>query len=77
MLALYRELLALRRHPTDVLAYLRGDGDERSLVLLNFGILPRPVDLTSLLGPESSAVPLLRTRTDGPSGVAEGPSSST
>jgi alpha-glucosidase len=89
MLALYRDLLALRRSrpslragaqefldaPADVLAYLRRDGDECSLVVLNFASRPQWVDIPALVGPDWSAEPVLRTTTEllpGTAGVPGG-----
>jgi glycosidase len=59
MLHLYRSLLAARRAspalrrgtlrlldaPGDLLAYERADGDDRRLVLVNFGEVPTAMDL--------------------------------
>ncbi|WP_433336699.1 alpha-amylase family glycosyl hydrolase [Spirillospora sp. CA-294931] len=68
MLGLYRGLLELRRArpslragdqafldaPRDVIAYLRTDGAERSLVVLNFAKADRPLDLSPLPGDDRS-----------------------
>ncbi|TQM45904.1 alpha-amylase family glycosyl hydrolase [Pseudonocardia cypriaca] len=76
MLALYRTLLALRRArpslrtgsqafldgPPDVLAYVRAEAGERTLVILNLCATPRRLDVTALSG--SSSAPLLLASTD-------------
>jgi alpha-glucosidase len=68
ILHLYRRLLALRRHSRslregtwtplgvigNVLMYARGDGPERLVVLLNFGLEPATVALPALLDPAAS-----------------------
>jgi alpha-glucosidase len=67
MLTLYRALLALRRErpslrsgaqefldsPPDVLAYVRTQDAERSLVVLNFGASPRVLDVAGMAGHSS------------------------
>jgi alpha-glucosidase len=77
MLALYRTLLALRRArpslhagsqafldaPPDVLAYIRVEGRECSLVIFNFAATTRRLDVAALLGDGSSATPLLLAST--------------
>ncbi|TWF81154.1 alpha-glucosidase [Pseudonocardia hierapolitana] len=82
MLALYRTLLTLRRErpslhagsqafldaPQDVLAYLRAEGRERSLVILNFAATTRRLDVAPLLGDGSSATPLLLASTSDAAG---------
>jgi alpha-glucosidase len=76
MLTLYRRLLALRRArpslrtghqtfldgPRDVLAYVRTEARERTLVLLNFRATTHRLDVTALLGAPSA--PRLLASTD-------------
>ena len=83
VLHLHRALLRLRRArpslrrgsqvfldaPDDVLAYLRSDGDERSLVLLALTPEPRSVDVGALLGSGRVADLLLATSPDAGPGV--------
>ncbi len=75
-LTLYRSLLALRRArpslrtgrqafldgPRDVLAYVRTEDGERTLVLLNFGATAHRLDVTALLG--TPCAPRLLASTD-------------
>jgi alpha-glucosidase len=77
MLTLYRGLLSLRRTrpslragsqvfldaPPEVLAYLRTEEGERSLVVLNFADTTCSLDIASLLGGGCSSRPLLLAST--------------
>jgi alpha-glucosidase len=77
MLTLYRTLLGLRRTrpslragnqvfldvPRDILAYLRTDDGERSLVVLNFGVTTSALDSAALFGPGWSSLRLLLATT--------------
>jgi alpha-glucosidase len=77
MLSLYRDLLALRRSrpslragdqvfldvPRDVLAYLRTEDGERSLVVLNFAATTCSLDIASLFACDRSSTPLLLAST--------------
>lgn len=77
MLSLYRDLLALRRSrpspragdqvfldvPREVLAYLRTEGGERSLVVLNFAATTCSLDIAPLFARDRSSTPLLLAST--------------
>ncbi|SFP97126.1 alpha-glucosidase [Amycolatopsis arida] len=84
MLTLYRDLLSLRRTrpslragsqvfldvPRDLLAYLRTEGGERSLVVLNCAATTCFLDLAAVLGPGWSATPVLLASTSDAAGPA-------
>jgi alpha-glucosidase len=83
MLNLYRDLLGLRRSrpslragdqvfldvPRDVLAYLRTETGECSLVVLNLAAATRSLDLAPVIGPGWSSTPALLASTGGASVV--------
>jgi alpha-glucosidase len=92
MLTLYRTVLGLRRTrpslrsgsqvfldvPRDILAYLRTEGGERSLVVLNFAATTCSLDIASVFGGGWSSTPLLLASTGDAAGTtlaatAEGP----